>query len=380
MNDPLILENVRLVLADRASVGWIALEAGRIAAYGDGRAPERGIDCTGELLVPGLVELHTDHLEAHIEPRPKVMWNALSAVLAYDAQIAASGITTVFDSLRLGAASEDDGYSREAVLIADTIREAAAARLLRVDHRTHLRCEIATHDVGDAAEEFFAAHPVGMISLMDHTPGQRQFRDMDKMRQYYAKHGYSSEDSFNALVEKRLKQHHAYAERQRRRLVAMAQSHGAAIASHDDATVDQVAEAVADKVSIAEFPTTVEAAAASHEAGMAVLMGAPNLVRGGSHSGNVAAEELARLGLLDILSSDYVPASLLLAAFMLPTQVETIDLPAAIRLVTKNPAEAVGLHDRGEIAVGKRADLVRLSIHDGQPVVRAVYREGVRVV
>jgi alpha-D-ribose 1-methylphosphonate 5-triphosphate diphosphatase len=127
----------------------------------------------------------------------------------------------------------------------------------------------------------------------------------------------------------------------------------------------------------------MEAARALHAGGVRVLMGAPNLVRGGSHSGNVATADLARAGVLDVLSSDYVPASLLMAALCLPEKVPTIDLPSAIRTVTKAPAEAVGLADRGEIAVGKRADLVRVRLVQqapvGVPVVRAVWNAGRRV-
>ncbi len=151
------------------------------------------------------------------------------------------------------------------------------------------------------------------------------------------------------------------------------------LASHDDTTLEHVAESVADGARIAEFPTTCEAAAASHAAAIAVMMGAPNLVRGGSHSGNVAAEDLARDGTLDILSSDYIPASLILAAFELARRVPGIELPQAIATVTLNPARAVGLDDRGAIAAGKRADLVRVHM-SGIPVVRTVWRGGHRVV
>ena len=135
-------------------------------------------------------------------------------------------------------------------------------------------------------------------------------------------------------------------------------------------------ESIAEGVAIAEFPTTDRGRRASHAAGMAVLMGAPNIVRGGSHSGNVAAEELARGGMLDILSSDYVPASLLQAAFMLPDRVPAISLARALATVTAAPPRAVGLDDRGTLEVGRRADLVHVHLADGMPVVRSVWREG----
>jgi len=164
-----------------------------------------------------------------------------------------------------------------------------------------------------------------------------------------------------------------------REIVALAQEHGIPLASHDDTTEENVSDAVRDRVAVAEFPTTIDAARGLRRAGIGILMGAPNVVRGGSHSGNIAAIDLAREGLLDILSSDYIPSSLLMAALLLPEQVPSIDLAAAVRTVTKTPAEAVGLADRGEIAVGKRADLIRVHVARGIPVVRSVWREGRRV-
>jgi alpha-D-ribose 1-methylphosphonate 5-triphosphate diphosphatase len=161
--------------------------------------------------------------------------------------------------------------------------------------------------------------------------------------------------------------------------VALAHQHAIPLASHDDTTEENVTDAIRDRVSVAEFPTTLEAAQALHGAGISILMGAPNVVRGGSHSGNIAAIDLAREGLLDILSSDYVPSSLLMAALQLPEQAPAIDLASAIRTVTKTPAEAVGLADRGEIAIGRRADLIRVHIAHSVPVVRSVWREGRRV-
>jgi alpha-D-ribose 1-methylphosphonate 5-triphosphate diphosphatase len=152
------------------------------------------------------------------------------------------------------------------------------------------------------------------------------------------------------------------------------------VASHDDATADHVAESRAVGATIAEFPTTMEAARASRQAGMTVLMGAPNLLRGFSHSGNVSAMDMAAEGLVDVLSSDYAPASLMLAAFKLAEDSDAYDLPRAIATVTLNPAEAVGLHDRGRIAVGARADLARVYHVERLNVVRSLWREGRRVM
>jgi alpha-D-ribose 1-methylphosphonate 5-triphosphate diphosphatase len=217
------------------------------------------------------------------------------------------------------------------------------------------------------------------MSLMDHTPGQRQFRDEEKLRQYYRGKSGKSDAELDVLFAQRLANQTEYAASNLRAVVALAHKHAIPLASHDDTTDENVADAIRDGVSVAEFPTTMEAARGVHQAGIGVLMGAPNVVRGGSHSGNIAAVDLAREGLLDILSSDYIPSSLLMGALQLPTHVPAIDLASAIRTVTKAPAEAVGLNDRGEIAAGKRADVIRVHVAGDVPVVRAVWREGMRV-
>jgi alpha-D-ribose 1-methylphosphonate 5-triphosphate diphosphatase len=384
-SESIVIENARVVLADAViDGGWVAVEAGRITEVGTGRAPRealgRGIDFQGDLLTPGLIELHTDHLEQHLKPRPNVRWPALAAVIAYDAQIVASGITTVFDSLRMG--SDIDYASPEAELweAVGALETAGAQGLLRAEHRTHLRCEICAENAVEQTEKFVSRHPVDLISLMDHTPGARQFRQIEAWKTYYGgKTGLTSED-LDRVMEKRLVQFEANHARHRAALLALARSQGVAIASHDDATPEHVAQSIADGVAIAEFPTTAEAAGASHAAGIAVLMGAPNVVRGGSHSGNVAAEALARAGMLDILSSDYVPAALLMGAFELARRIEGYGLPAALRTVTLHPARATGLDDRGQIAAGMRADLLRIRLAQDLPVVREVYRGGRRVI
>lgn len=378
MSDPkdFILENARLVLPDRETEGWLAVADGRIAEWGEGSAPERGFDLGGDYLLPGLVEIHTDHLESHYAPRAHVRWHALSAVMAYDAQLAASGITTVFDSLRAGSDADSPTVGTDLVTLAEALDTARGIGHLRVEHLTHLRCEIASPDVVEQAETFASRFPLHLISLMDHTPGQRQFRDLATWRLFYTRRASMGEAAMQALIDERLDLHARYAATHRRELVGLAKRIGAVLASHDDATVSHVAEAVRDGVKIAEFPTTMEAADASHQAGIAVVMGAPNVVRGGSHSGNIAAAELAREGLLDVLSSDYVPASLLLAAFRLPQAVPSISLPKAVAMVTSAPAKATGLDDRGEIAAGKRADLVRVAVAGDAPVVRRVWMAG----
>jgi len=380
-NSDVVLGSARIVLADRViERGWIAIADGHIVDLGEGPAPGGSQDVGGDLIMPGLIELHTDHLEAHYVPRPKVFWDPVAAVISYDGQLATSGITTVLDSLRVWREDGAEEVDGRADVLARAIADAREANLLRADHFLHLRCEIPMPSVVEEAKELIGRSDVRLISLMDHTPGQRQFRDEAKMRDYYrGKGGGKTDAQLNELFERRLAYQKAYAANNMRAIVAMAHQYEIPLASHDDTTEENVADAIRDRVSVAEFPTTIEAARGLHNAGVSILMGAPNVVRGGSHSGNIAAADLAREGLLDILSSDYIPSSLLLAALHLPRHVPAIDLAAAVRTVTKTPAQAVGLFDRGEIANGKRADLIRVHVAGDLPVVRSVWCAGHRV-
>ncbi|RJF77825.1 alpha-D-ribose 1-methylphosphonate 5-triphosphate diphosphatase [Rhodopseudomonas palustris] len=376
-----LLRNARIVLADRViEHGWLAVADGRIAEIGDSGVPAGALDMGGDLLIPGLIELHTDHLEAHYMPRPKVQWNPVAAVVSYDGQLATCGITTVLDSLRVWREEGAEDVDGQAIVLAEAISAARDAHLLRAEHFLHLRCEIPMPNVVDEAKELIDRPDIRLMSLMDHTPGQRQFRDEAKLRDYYRGKGAGMTDAeLDVMFARRLYCKENYADANMRAIVALAHQHAIPLASHDDTTAENVVEAIRDKVAVAEFPTTLEAARSLHEAGIDILMGAPNVVRGGSHSGNIAAIDLAREGLLDILSSDYIPSSLLMAALQLPLRAPAIDLPAAVRTVTKAPAEAVGLPDRGEIAVGKRADLIRVHVAHDVPAVRSVWREGHRV-
>jgi alpha-D-ribose 1-methylphosphonate 5-triphosphate diphosphatase len=376
-----VFTNARLVLPDRViEQGWLAIAGGVIAEFGEGGPPERGEDLDGDLLMPGLVELHTDHLEAHYAPRPKVHWNPIAAVVSFDGQLATSGITTVLDSLRIWTEEGVEEADGQAETLSCAIARARDTGLLRVDHFLHLRCEVPMPNVVDEAAQLMGRSDVRLVSLMDHTPGQRQFRDEAKLRVYYrGKKGGLTDSDLDELFRKRRQNQTIHAAGNYRRLVDLARAHDTPLASHDDTTLEHVEDAIRDRVSIAEFPTTVEAAEALHAGGVRVLMGAPNLVRGGSHAGNVATADLAEAGVLDVLSSDYMPASLLMAALQLPNAVPGIDLATAVRTVTRTPAMAVGLHDRGEIATGLRADLIRVHVAGDVPTVRATWRQGRRV-
>ncbi|PYE87903.1 alpha-D-ribose 1-methylphosphonate 5-triphosphate diphosphatase [Phyllobacterium leguminum] len=372
-----VLSNARIVLEDEIVTGSILIRDGLIASMDSGLSAG-GEDLAGDYVIPGLVELHTDHLESHYSPRPGVVWDSLAALQAHDAQVAASGITTVFDCLRIGS-DEDSGFRQgEMRAIADAIQCATAEDRLRASHFIHLRCEVSARDVLEHFADFHGDHQVKLASLMDHAPGQRQFQTLEQYTLYYKKKRGLNDADFERFVARRIEESNRYAAPHRRAIVEACGEQGIALASHDDATVEHVAESRGFGVRVAEFPTSMEAAKASHEAGMAVLMGAPNVVRGKSHSGNISAKELASSGVLDVLSSDYVPFSLIHAPFVLADE-GGMSLSESIRLVSSTPARTVGLNDRGSIAIGLRADLVRVRRKAGVPVVRSVWREGRRI-
>lgn len=374
----LVLRNARIVLEDEVIEGSVAIENGVITAIDSG-ASQSGEDFEGDYLIPGLVELHTDQLESYYRPRPGVFWDPLASLHAHDVQIAGSGITTVFDAVRIGSDFDMPTMGEHVDKLVGAIHAGRAGGWLRAEHFVHLRCELPSSDL-ISQFEIYAADPVTRLaSVMDHTPGQRQFCSLDDYKRFYKDKMGRTEAELNSYIAARLSEQAQYSAANRQTIVARAAELGLPLASHDDATLAHVEEALADGVAIAEFPTTLEAAAAAHDAGLAILMGAPNVVRGKSHSGNISATDLVRAGLLDVLSSDYVPFALLQAVFILPERVAGISLSQALAMVTANPAKAAGLDDRGQIAIGKRADLVRVRQSTGLPVVRGVWRQGQRV-
>lgn len=354
----LVLANAQVVAPDGVFTGYVAMADGKIVEVGEGdNVPAGAVDFDGDHLVPGLVELHTDNVEKHMVPRPGVIWPApVVAILSHDAQMAAAGVTTVYDAIAVGEYM-DRSYRRALLAsVLESIRAAREAGLFRADHRVHLRCEIADDAVVDLFGQHVEDPTVGLISLMDHTPGQRQWRDLKSFKTF--KNSNMSDEEFKAYIDMRIANASKNADENRRRVLELWNGRGP-VASHDDTTPEHVAEAVADNILISEFPTTMEAAEAAKAAGMQTVMGAPNVVRGGSHSGNVSALELAGAGLLDALSSDYAPISLIHAAFALEAKAG-MTLPHAVATVAGNPARMLGLEDRGEIVVGKRADMIRV--------------------
>ncbi|MBE1295779.1 MAG: alpha-D-ribose 1-methylphosphonate 5-triphosphate diphosphatase [Rhodobacteraceae bacterium] len=379
MTQEMILANATLVLPGETRTGSLRIKDGEITDMAEGAGvPAGAVDCGGDIVSPGLIELHTDNLERHIQPRPKVDWPHAAAIIAHDAELAGTGITTVFDAMRVGSIKAKEArYGQYARSLASELLELRAKDALKISHFLHLRAEVCSETLVEELNAFGDEDRVGLVSLMDHTPGQRQFRDISKLEAYVkGKHGVD-DDAFLQHIANLKTMRDTYGDLHEVEAVKAAKRFGAVLASHDDTTEDQVAVSAGHGIRLAEFPTTVEAARACHAHDIQVMMGAPNLIRGGSHSGNVAAQELAELDLLDIVSSDYVPAALLLAAARLGEIWG--DMARGLAAVTSAPAKAVGLEDRGRLEIGKRADLIRFAMRAGVPALQGVFARGQRV-
>ena len=373
-----IYTNYRLQLPEQDLVGTLVVRDGMIAEIQPGTVAQ-GQNGQGDYLLPGLIELHTDNLEQCISPRPKVRWPLDAAIMYHDRELISAGVTTVCDAIAIGDITPTSMRLTQFAPMIEAITHSQNNQRFAADHRLHLRCELVYEHVCEVVAQFVDHPLLALVSLMDHTPGQRQFAQVEKYREYYmGKHGISR-DNIDQFIQDRLDAQQQHGQRNRQGLVNLMRPRGITLASHDDATIAHVQAAVEDGAAIAEFPTTLDAAKASHQHGLHVLMGAPNLVLGGSHSGNVSALELLEHDLVDIFSSDYVPQSLLQAMFLIVRYTEK-PLHEAAKLFTLNPAQAIGLAgDRGSLTIGKRADLI--TVHDDGTVPRltAVIRAGQRV-
>ena len=379
MKGETVFTNGIVVTRDETFSGTVQVAEGMIQGVARGSSRiSSAIDLEGDYLLPGLIELHTDALERHFVPRPGVRWPEIAAAVSHDAAIATAGITTVFDAVALGDARENSERIRELDAMTRSVRSARRQSLLRVEHFLHLRCEVGYPDVIHLFTSLIDDPLVKMVSLMDHTPGQRQFTKIEKFYQYYQGKFQMNDSEMEELIRSRRKNQKKYGPPHRSLLCQMCRERGLPMASHDDTTVEQVREAAGEGVVLCEFPTTLEAAQRARTSGMNILMGAPNLVLGGSQSGNVSVSDLARFGLLDVLSSDYVPMSLLHGAFHLHHHLGWF-LPQALRLVTAHPARIANLGDRGTIEAGKRADLIQVKNHEHVPIVKGVWRDGRRI-
>jgi alpha-D-ribose 1-methylphosphonate 5-triphosphate diphosphatase len=299
-------------------------------------------------------------------------------MVAHDAQCAAAGVTTIFDALCLG----DLGFDKDRIrTFQDGLRDLDAltpSGLLKSEHFLHLRCEVPAADVLRLVEPVVDHRLVRLVSLMDHSPGVGQYANMDFYRKM-RKGGGLDEATIERRIQELLDQRARLRDPNRQALLRMVQPRDVPLASHDDRTEAEIAENAADGITISEFPVTLAAARAAKAAGMTVIAGAPNIVRGGSHSGNVSVADLVDAGAVDAFASDYVPPSMVEAAFLCARQ-DRMSLPDAIGMVTDTPAQMVGLAERGRLALWCRADVVRVREHESLPIVRQVWCGGARVI
>lgn len=373
----MVLTNARIVTPTEIVTGSMEIQDGVISGI-DTSSSAVGIDMEGDYILPGLIDVHTDNLERHIMPRNNAEWPVLSALVAHDAQLATAGITTVLDSLCVGvsgAGVRNFEKVQEAIHLIDS---RSASNMFRSDHLLHLRAELSNEEMPAMFARVYESPRVRLVSLMDHTPGQRQWANVEKFAAMEQRDLKLTDEEVRALLERAQINHEKYSPVNRRAVLDMLQGRPVALASHDDTTLEHVEQAHAEGIGISEFPTTVVAAQAARDCGMSIVAGSPNLVLRRSHSGNVSVEELASHGLLDALSSDYAPSSLLFGAFLLHRHLG-IALHESLKTVTLHPAQLVQLGDRGSLEIGKRADVIRVREVDQLPLVTTVWREGTRV-
>ncbi|OYV33568.1 MAG: alpha-D-ribose 1-methylphosphonate 5-triphosphate diphosphatase [Rhodospirillales bacterium 20-64-7] len=310
-------------------------------------------------------------------PAGLARWPSRSAMLSHDAQCVAAGITTVFDALCIG----DIGFEKARVqTFEDGVADLNALNgrgILKAEHFLHLRCELPAPEMPGLLDRVIDDPLVRLISLMDHSPGMGQYADVDRYRRMREADGFA-EHEITEIVTGLQANHAAYHQTNRDIVLELVHHRDIPIASHDDRTAEEVIRNHKEGITISEFPVALAAARTAHAHAVKIIAGAPNIVRGGSHSGNVAVLDLVREGLLDALASDYVPAAMMEAVFACVQQNE-LTIPQALALVTAGPADLVNLADRGRIATGLRADFVQVHLHEGIPVIRAVWRVGHRV-
>ncbi len=370
----LYLTGARVVLPnDMLDDAAVLIEDGFIAAINpEAGANAQTIDLRGKTLIPGMIDLHCDALEKEVEPRPNVHFPLDFACAQADKRNAAAGVTTVFHAL---------SFANEELGVRNNAFAASVARAVHawnphalVDNRVHCRYEVTDPTAPEILLELMAADEMHLLSVMDHSPGQGQFKDIAAFRDYLARTYKKSEAELDSLVENKLAQAEGTMARIRR-LIDAAKAKGIRVSSHDDDTPEKVETLHGLGVGISEFPINLESARAARERGMSTVFGAPNILRGKSQSGAVRALDAVLAGVADCLCADYHPATLIVAVFRLP-ELAGISLVDAVRLVSANPARAAGLADRGEICVGKRADLVAVAHINGLAQASSVISAG----
>ncbi len=369
-----LITNARLVLKDTiVEDASLLIRDGYIAAINPIDAkPGKIFNLANRYLLPGLIDLHADALEKDIEPRPNVYFPMEYAIAQADKRNAAAGITTAYHSLSF--ANAELGLRNNA-MAADIVRAIHAFNGKGlIDNRVHARYEITDPGALPILIGLLDEGNVHLLSIMDHTPGQGQFKDIRAYQEYLQRNYKKTTAETQVLIDDKLAQAE-FSQQRVKQLIDHAHHRSVHVASHDDDCPEKVLEIKALGVHICEFPINLETARYACEQGMSTIMGAPNIVRGQSQSGSMKAQDAVEHRVATCLCSDYAPASLLTAIFMLE-QRGVLTLPEAVKLASTNPAGTLGLNDRGEIAVNKRADLVCVDRIGCFPQVRQAWVKG----
>jgi alpha-D-ribose 1-methylphosphonate 5-triphosphate diphosphatase len=368
-----LLINCHVILTNDIAAGSaVLIEKGCISAVEpEGIGNAQIFDLGGAYLMPGMIDLHCDALEKEIEPRPQVLFPMDFAIAQADRRNAQAGITTVYHALsfahgELGVRNRDTA--------ADIARHVKHYKHGLVDNRVHGRYEITDAQSLSVLTALMQEGALDLVSVMDHTPGQGQFKDLSAYRSYLESTYRNSTEEAETLIRKKIDNGKNALERVEQ-LAANARTLGIRVASHDDDHPGRVHAMAALGGTIFEFPINADAAKAACDIGLWTVFGAPNILRGASQSGSIKALEAIEKGLAGCLCSDYHPGTLLAAVFKLP-ELTDITLAEAVQLVTANPAKASGCKDRGCIQPGKKADLIGVRVRQGMPSVSHLWVDG----
>jgi alpha-D-ribose 1-methylphosphonate 5-triphosphate diphosphatase len=376
----IVLHNVDLVTPEGIiEESGLVMEDGIISRIGRVDTAESGehVDGCGQMIMPGFIDLHSDALEKYIEPRAGSAFPLPTAILEFDKTLAACGITTMYHCICFSYADSRGRELRSNEMAVAIVNELTNLHnWLRVKTRHHIRFDILNSEAVPTIIKLIEQNRVDLLSFMDHTPGQGQYRDTALYRKKMAKEWKLSEEQLDTMLTTKMEAHQRVKIESLLKLACIAEENGVVVASHDDDGPERVDWATELGAAISEFPVCHPAVDAAKERGLWTVFGAPNVLRGGSQSGNLSATEVVLDGRGDILASDYSPMSLLHAVFKLYQQ-HKIELHRAVQLVTLNPARAVGIDEyTGSVEVGKQADLILVDAYTQVPHVTMTFTGG----
>ncbi len=378
----LVIRSSQVLTGDRFAPADIVISGSIISSIEPYKSINSAIDMGNMKIVPGFVDLHSDAIEKEVEPRPGARFPVKSAVMNLDKILSMSGITTMLHAI--GFNDEELTRNRRGTeKSAELINEIYVSnkQFLKIDNFIHARFEITSRSSLDTVKKLIKEHKINLLSIMDHSPGQGQFKTLESWKKYHLS-AYSFDTKYiDEYIEKKLSADKTGIVED---LVKFAISYNIPVLSHDDDCKEKLNTLKNLGITFSEFPLSVEVAEYAKQLNISTGMGAPNVVRGGSQSGNIAAKELISKNLCDYLCSDYHPSSMLLAPYKLKEELH-IPLEQGFQLVSTTPARLVGLIDRGIIAIGKKADIivideayspnVALTIKNGKPIYNGINSE-----